>query len=468
MISAHDFILDQFAPEEGSDKRLTTWYAQGQSDALGDRLLMFDNTNQPSWEILRFKPALAHNPKFEAAVRQRVEQLSSFQHEAFPLVRPIKRLGHDDGLAVVSTYSSGACLSEALTKPRSIEFALRLIRQLTPALAALQQHATGMAHGAVTADRIILNAEGRLVIREHMVGSALESLELPATRLSSEFGVLALPSATGAATLDERCDVAQLALIAVSLMAGRRIAYEEYPDAIGELLDEIEQRQHAPGPVPFRNLRRWLERALQLGDERFDSAHDAEDALDGLQNEPDRSADRVQETLPMVPKDVPAKTDSTPPMWSAARRLPAPPPPVTPPPPAPSRGASSAVAVVSARDGVVRLWRGVPPSVVRWATVAMCVVALAEAVVIGRLLLARSSTAAVVVDVKPATTQPRRVEVLPFEPPPAAAPPIVVTTATVDPKVPEVRAVAPPVRRYEPARFECRRRLRYTSSTANV
>ena len=34
-----------------------------------------------------------------------------------------------------------------------------------------------MAHGALTVDRIILNAEGRLVIREHMVGSALESLE---------------------------------------------------------------------------------------------------------------------------------------------------------------------------------------------------------------------------------------------------------------------------------------------------
>ena len=85
-----------------------------------------------------------------------------------------------------------------------MEFALRLIRQLVPALAALQRHATGMAHGAVTADRIILSAEGRLVIREHMVGSALESLELPSARLWSEFGVLAPPTATVTATLDER------------------------------------------------------------------------------------------------------------------------------------------------------------------------------------------------------------------------------------------------------------------------
>ena len=26
MITAHDLILDQFDPDEGSDKRLTTWY----------------------------------------------------------------------------------------------------------------------------------------------------------------------------------------------------------------------------------------------------------------------------------------------------------------------------------------------------------------------------------------------------------------------------------------------------------
>ena len=44
--------------------------------------------------------------------------------------------------------------------------------------------------------------------------------------------MLAPPTATVAATLDERCDVAQLAVVVVSLMAGRRIAYEEYPDGL--------------------------------------------------------------------------------------------------------------------------------------------------------------------------------------------------------------------------------------------
>ena len=63
----------------------------------------------------------------------------------------------------------------------------------------------------------------------------------------------------------------------------------------------------------------------------------------------------------------------------------------------------------------------------------MCVVALAEAAVIARLLLARS-TAAATVDAK-AVIPPPRVEILPIEPPPQATP-IVVTTATVDPNAP--------------------------------
>ena len=121
-------------------------------------------------------------------------------------------------------------------------------------------------------------------------------------------------------------------------------------------------------------------------------------------------------------------------MWSAARRLPA---PLTPPvaPSVPARP------VIPVRGRVAHVWRGVPPTLIRWATVAMCVVALAEAAIIARLLLARS-TAPATVDAK-AAIPPPLVEILPIEPPPQATP-IVVTTATVDPALPEIRAVVPP------------------------
>ena len=140
MSVAHSLIIDQLSPPVDGEQHLATWYTQGHSDGLGDRLLMFDNTSAPSWEILRFRPALARDQRFEAALRQRVEQLASFRHPAFPLVRPLKGLGHEDGLAVVSTFAPGLRLSEAMNRPRSVAFAVRLIRQLVPAIAALQQH----------------------------------------------------------------------------------------------------------------------------------------------------------------------------------------------------------------------------------------------------------------------------------------------------------------------------------------
>jgi hypothetical protein len=466
MISAHDLLLDQFSSEPGDDKRLTTWYAQGQSDGFGDRLLMFDNTNAPSWEILRFKPALAHDPRFEAALRERVEQLSGFQYDAFPLVRPIKRLGHDDGLAVVSTYSGGASLSEALKKPRSAEFALRLIRQLVPALAALQRIGPGVAHGAVTVDRIILSADGRLMIREHMVGSAIDRLEWPSLRLWTEFGILT-PRSSSAVHIDERTDITQLAVVVLSLLAGRRIGPEEYPDKTGELLDELTLKNHLnnpSNPAKFQALRHWLERALQLSGQSFTSAHEAEAALVELQEGGESRTPHTEDMFRPVPKPVAFKEEPSAPMWSAARGLPAPavltpaPAPRPPKPPRVSLGSRLAAVrerigvgrrIAGVRDRIAQMWGSVPGPVMRWVSVVLAVLAIAEAIFIGRLLLNRSASAAASAPV----AAPAAVASSPTIPPPAqtseepaAAPAVslVVATATVDPKVPEIRTVPPP------------------------
>src|SRR5262245_17895773 len=144
----HNCIVDQFPPAAEGEPHLAAWYSQGHSDAFGDRLLMFDNTSAPSWELLRFRPALAHDGRFAAAVHDRVEQLRSLNHPDFPVVRNLKKWRDEDGLAVVSTYVSGVRLSDALNKPRSTAFAARLIQHLVPAFVALQRHRPGIAHGA--------------------------------------------------------------------------------------------------------------------------------------------------------------------------------------------------------------------------------------------------------------------------------------------------------------------------------
>ena len=466
MNQAHDLLLDQFPPEPGNDKRLTTWYAQGQSDGFGDRLLMFDNTNAPSWEILRFKPILAREPRFDAALRERVEQLAAFQHDAFPLVRPIKRLGHDDGLAVVSTYSGGASLSEALKKPRSAEFALRIIRQLVPALAALQRVGAGMAHGAVTVDRIILSADGRLMIREHMVGLALDSLEWPAARLWTEFGIL-VPRSSAAVHIDERTDITQLAVVVLSLLAGRRIGPDEYPDKTVELLDELTLKNHLQNPsnpAKFQALRHWLERALQLSGQSFTSAHDAEGALVDLQEPSESKGTQADQPFRVAPKPALPEEPAAP-MWSAARGLPAP-AALTPAAPAPrpkrpliaTRSAGAVRSRIAAvRSRLAQAWRSVPGPVMRVASVVLAILAIAEAIFIGRLLSTRSA-AAVASSAFAEATADRSVAKAPADrsssvpseaqsvgQPGAVAPlPLVVATAKVDPKLPEIRTLPPP------------------------
>jgi len=296
MSVAHDLIIDQLSSTADGSPHLATWYAQGHSDALGDRLLMFDNTSAPSWEILRFKPALARDYRFEAGLRERMKQLASFNHPAFPLVRPLKGLGHEDGLAAVSTYSPGLRLSEAMKKPRSAAFAIRLLRQLAPGLAALQEHAPGIFHGVLEADRIVVTAEGRLTVREHMVGAAIAGLEMSPEKLWEDFHVVA-PAAAAPGTIAEfggtaakfgaQTDVVQMALLVVSLMAGHPIGPDEYPGRIEGLLQEFGARSSKRELFFFHSLRYWIERALQLDEYSFETAREASDALADLREEPD-------------------------------------------------------------------------------------------------------------------------------------------------------------------------------------
>ena len=369
MSTGRDLIVDQLPPAGDSGNRLTTWYAPGHSDRLGDRLLMFDNTTAPSWELLRFNPALARDPRFATTLRHRLETLSTFHHPAFPVVRSIKEFGQDEGLAVVSTYVSGLRLSDALKKPRSVEFAVHLLRQLMPALAALHEYSEGVVHGAVTLDRIVLTSDGKLTIREHMLGSAIEALELSAAQLWSQFGILTPLSRLVCPPLDSRSDVAQLALVALSLMAGRRIAFDEYPHTVYEPLQRL---------VRPASLRHWLERALYLTEHGFRSAREASEAL--LELKPDAPRQDVRQAVPPPPAPAASKQAAAPPSIPAQVERGHPLAPIGIAAVQPSRRHSNAI---------------------RWVAVAGGAVALAEAVIIGRLMYTGSS-------VVPTTAQPPR------------------------------------------------------------
>jgi hypothetical protein len=251
-------------------KPLASWYAQGLSDGLGDRLLMFDNTGAPSLELLRFRRDFADVPGFEAALRERVERLDGFQHPAFAQVRSVQRLEPDDDLALVSNSTPGKRLSEVLHQARGPEFAATLIRQLAPALALLQKQGSGIGHGLLTPERIMVSPEGRLTILEHVVGPAIDTLNLSGEQLAS-LGVRTPSTADSTRPrLDPAADWYQLGLLAVSVLIGRTVTASELPH-VAKMLD---------GPELSPLVRQWLHRALQISGPAIESGADACAVLD--------------------------------------------------------------------------------------------------------------------------------------------------------------------------------------------
>jgi hypothetical protein len=434
-------IVESPIQEQEPRQSLASWYTPGLSDGLGDRLLMFDNTTASSLELLRFRREFADAPGFEAALRHRVDELADVTHPGLARIRAVEWLGEGDGLALVSNHTVGRRLSEILSDARGPKFATELIRQLAPVLAALQQRHRGISHGALSPDRVVVTPDGRLILVEHVVGSAIESLRLPAWRLRFELG-LAVPLAGSSAVLDSRQDVVQLAYMALSLLMGRRVDPADGPEHLQQMLDEVD-RTTSGQPASPMYLRRWLERALQVHVARFRSAEDASLALeewpDSAELEPQRSplplevhmAAEPADALPVKPptddlEDIsgfPAETELEPEVGSSSdvlfarlkkvapisrptgladrrqgRALPDPAeggerPRVpayqpayqqVPQPPAFSPARAAVQSAGSRQNPVKNL-----PAAIRWALVSLSVICLAEAAVIAGLIYTR-------------------------------------------------------------------------------
>ncbi len=286
--------LKESLDADSSPKPLASWYAQGLSDGLGDRLLMFDNTGAPSLELLRFRPDVGQVPGFETALREQVDRLGQFQHPAFAPARSVQRLEPDDDLALISNYTPGKRLSEVLHYARGPKDAAVLIRQLAPALLLL--HNSGTSHGALSPDRIVVSPDGRLTIVEHAVGPAIDSLNLRTPELAS-MGIAVPPTADSAPRLDVASDWYQFGLIALSVLIGRPVAASELPE-LETLLDELSDPARPDGPLLSPVMRQWLDRTLQISGGRIESGADAQAALDDLQREAREGSRRIESSIP--------------------------------------------------------------------------------------------------------------------------------------------------------------------------
>ena len=157
---------------------VASWYTPGLVDGFGDRLLMFDNTETESLELLRFYPSLSSIAGFEHALHERVRQVGRIPDHAFPLIVAVERLEGDGTLALVSTHIPGKRLSVFFDRPGpprglSPSFVAGIVSQIVQAMTVLQSKGDDITHSALTPERIIVTTGGRVCVVEHVLGSAL-------------------------------------------------------------------------------------------------------------------------------------------------------------------------------------------------------------------------------------------------------------------------------------------------------
>ena len=255
-------------------------------DGLGERRVAADATTGELLQILRIRSELTAVPSFEFALRERTARLMNFRHAYYARVRRIDR-APGGGLAIVSDHVEGTRLSDLLrvSHQRGLQLntnaAVCLIRQLAHAVALLHENVRDASHGLIAPERLVVTPHARLVVVEHVSGSAIEQLQFGRERLWQEFR-LAIPSSAGAVRFDHRSDVNGLGLTALSLILGRPIASEEFPHAIPQLLMQARERSPMGEERPLANgFRNWLGRTLQLDVRRaFASAPEALAALE--------------------------------------------------------------------------------------------------------------------------------------------------------------------------------------------
>ena len=319
-------------------------------DGLGERHHVVDRVRNEPLEILCLKSELTAVPSFEFALRERVSHLSAFRHACYARVRSVERLKNPAStLALVSDSTPGVRLSDLLAfAERSdvtldIDAALCLLRQIVPAVAMLHENAPEIAHGVIAPERIIVTPSARIVVVEHVLGSAIAELKYSAERYWKELRV-AVPESASPVRFDARSDVMQIGVIAVSLILGRRLLDEEMPGRLGEAVASSWANSARGGLEPLpASLRAWLMRALQLEPgNQFDSAADAQEELEYVLSESDYLASPSALEAFLAQYRAAAEAAARARAAAVLAREPVPAAPAQPTPPSPARAAGAA------------------------------------------------------------------------------------------------------------------------------
>lgn len=279
-------------------------------DGLGERTLIVESSSGDILEALWLCPALSTNFAVERALRERVGRLIEFRHAGYARIWRLEgEAGSPAGLSLVSERPRGMRLAEMLQGIEEGRFvydfqvARSLVGQLVSAVASLHRVGRDVAHGTLGPERLVVTPHAHLVVVEHVLGPALEHLELTRTLLWHDYRV-AIPTAAGMPRLDQRADALQIGVVALALILGRRFHQDDFPARLPDLVDEACQPLAGQERPPIsRAFGAWLVRALQLDlRHSFQSAIEAHASLDAVLQD---------ETRPVAVRYVPAARDDS-------------------------------------------------------------------------------------------------------------------------------------------------------------
>jgi hypothetical protein len=240
-------------------------------DGLGYRVLGFDKKTGDRLEMLRVRQQFSGHAPFESALRDRLRRLAFFDDPAFARVRQIDRLaGSFPSLVIVSDHVLGVRLADVLSVAGSFDVrvdigaTLGLVRQLTSAIAKLHAAGDDISHGCIGPDRLLLTPDGRLIVTEYILGTALAAMDWPREKYWYESRI-ALPVTGDQAVFDRQADIMQIGLLALALLEGRTVyAERRYPLPLAQYLTTAREVSiEGPPRRVSPALTEWLGRALQ-------------------------------------------------------------------------------------------------------------------------------------------------------------------------------------------------------------